>query len=70
MTPNEYRAQGVEIMREKAWQAMERAKVLMGPDDWQYAAQVCLGMIDGCNQVIKEILDDTLPEKFKNICID
>lgn len=34
MTPNEYRAQGVEIMREKAWQAMERAKVLMGPDDW------------------------------------
>lgn len=70
MNPNDYRVQGIEVMREKTLQAMERAKVQMDPHDWEYVEQVCLGMIDGCNQVIKEILEDSLPEKFKNICID
>ncbi len=70
MTPNDYRIQGIEVMREKTIQAMDLARLQMHPDDFAYAEACCLGMIDGCNQVIKEIREDDLPEKFSKIFID
>lgn len=69
-TPTDYRIQGVELMKEKTLQSMERCEKMMDPDDWYYVKELCLGMVGGCEQVIHELQNEKIPEKFNHIFID
>ncbi|WP_312999677.1 hypothetical protein [Leclercia sp.] len=62
---DELRAQGVEIMKAKTQQSMERCEGVFSDDIWVVMKECLLGFMDGCDQVAKELRDGTLPEKFR-----
>lgn len=59
---DQYRIQGVQIVIEKNQQARERLSALANFEDYEPYLD---GLDDGCRQVIKEIEEGTLPDKFK-----
>lgn len=63
--PDEYRAQGVEIMKAKTLQAQERIRAQVSEEDWPFYEQALLGLGDACDAVAKELRENTLPEKFR-----
>lgn len=62
---DELRAQGVEIMKAKTQQSMERTRSTMDEETWLIAEQCLLGIMDGCDVVAAELRNGTLPEKFR-----
>lgn len=58
---NSVRAEGIHLVKAKTAQAKDRLSQLADYEDYE---PYLLGLDDACDQVIKELLDGTLPEKF------
>lgn len=70
VSDDELRAQGVEIMKAKTLQSMQRmqrTRDIFDTETWKIAEQCLLGMVDGCDVVAKELRNGTLPCRFRDI---
>lgn len=64
-TADELRAQGVDIMKAKTLQSMQRSRSSFDAETWAVAEQCLLGLVDGCEVVANELRTGTLPERFR-----
>lgn len=64
-TADELRAQGVDIMKAKTLQSMQRSRSSFDAETWAVAEQCLLGLVDGCEVVANELRTGKLPERFR-----
>ena len=61
---NEYRAQGVEVLKAKIGESMDRVAMQCNPKDWGYIKHVMLGIQDVCDLTAIEMREKRLPDDY------